>query len=402
MKNCIFFIVLLFVFSNLFAQVEELSLEEAISIALKSNFEIAKFSVKIIGSKGKRVQMETYPNPEITFSNEGIGSVGHGEREISFGIVQTIELPRRRELRASIGAIEEEIAKEELERTKKIVISRVKKAYFKAAFTKSKIEFLESLKESIENYLDNATSRYQAGLAPLVDVLKGRLELLKLRNEILEAKKTLEEDIFALSSTIGKKFDSTVVLTSPLQFYPFSKIIKNVMDEIESKPSVKIEKLKLQRFETEIRLSEKAIYPDLKLGFFYPSLRNRAWGFEFGFSIPIFRKGVKGVVMETNSYRLESKIALEAKKTILQWKIEFLISSLKSSEEIIKNYEENIFPELEELFLSSLVNYQSGRISSLELLDVFRTLKTIKIEYKREIFNYNFLISEIESAGEED
>lgn len=402
MKNWTFSIILLIVLSNLFAQVEELSLEEAISIALKSNSEIAKFSAKIIGSKGKRIQMETYPNPEIIFSNEGIGSVGNGEREINFGIGQTIKLPGIRKLKARIGAIEDEIAKEELESAKKIVISRVKKAYFKAAFSKSKIEFFDSLKKNVEDYLNNATNRYQAGLVPLTDVLKGRLELLKLRNEILEAKKTLKEDLFTLSSIIGQKLDDTVVLTSPLQFHPFSKSIKDIMDEIESRPSVKIEKLKLQHSETGIKLSEKAIYPDLKLGFFYPSLRNRAWGFEFGFSIPIFRKGVKGAIMEAKSYNLESKIALEAKKTILQWKIEFLISILKSTEEIIKNYEESIFPELEELFLSSLANYQGGRIGSLELFDVFRTFKTIKIEYNREILNYHFLICEIESAGEED
>ncbi len=401
MKKSILFSFIIFFPFNLLAK-ETLKIEEAISIALNSNPEVMKFNEKVKEAEGRRMQLEAYPNHEIVFSREGLNGKINGESETIFGIFQNIEFLGKRGIRKSMGEIEEEIAKMELEKVKRVVISKVKKAYFKAVFAKERIMILQDIKEILDDYIEGATLKYQAGEIPFSEVLRGRVERLKLKNEILEGEKELREKITELGNLLGKKFLEEIDLSSPLQFQPFEKSLEKLIEECNSLPVLKIEELKLKLSNKGTQLSEKSFYPDLRIGFFYPSLRRGAWGFEFGLSIPLFQKGLKGAILKAKSKKSEDQISFESKKREISSLLESLYFSLKNSEEIIRNYEISIFPELKDLFSSALSNYQSGIISSLEFFDILRMFKTAKIEYKREILNYINIVSTIESAGEEE
>lgn len=401
MKKVVLLSFLILISLNLIAM-ESLTIEKAISIALNFNPEIKKSSERIIGAEGRRMQLEAYTNPEIVFSREGLYGSNREEMETSFRIYQTIEFLGKRKLRKDVGQIEEEIARMELEKVNRIVISKVRKAYFKSAFYQEEIKLLEDIERSIKDYIEGATLKYQARDVSFADVLRGKIELLRLKNEIINAKKELKEGLTELGKIIGLKLDGDVQLVSPLKFEPFQENFEELLEKYSFFPSIKIEEFKLQASAKEIELSKKSFYPDLRVGFFYPSLRAGAWGFEFGFSIPVFQKGLKGALLEADANKVENQISIEAKKREISSKLESLYSNLKSSEEIIKNYEKSIFPELEDLFSSSLSYYQSGVISALDFFDILRTFKTTKIDYKKEILNYINLIADIESAGEEE
>ncbi len=400
MKRVFISIMFLIVSLNLFAK-EKLTIDDAISMAMNFNPEIKKFSENLRGAEGRRMQLEAYPNPEIVFGSEGLSTKRIGESETSLGFFQTIEIPGKRKIRKEIGETEEDIARMELDRIKRIVVAKVKKTYFRAVFNQEKIKLLEGMEENLKDYIEGATLKYKAGEVSFSDVLRGRIELLNLKNEILETKKELREDLKELEKIIGKKLYGEIELLTNLEFIPFEKDLNEILEGLYSLPSIRIEGLKLLVAEKGVELSKKSFYPDLKIGFYYPSLRKGAWGFEFGLSIPIFQKGLKGGLLEMDSYRIENQISFEARKREIALRIESLYLNLKDSEKIIKNYEELIFPELEDLFSSSLSHYQSGTISSLEFFDILRTFKSAKIEYKKEILNYINLIAEIESAEEE-
>jgi len=400
MKRVFISIMFLIVSLNLFAK-EKLTIDDAISMAMNFNPEIKKFSENLRGAEGRRMQLEAYPNPEIVFGSEGLSTKRIGESETSLGFFQTIEIPGKRKIRKEIGETEEDIARMELDRIKRIVVAKVKKTYFRAVFNQEKIKLLEGMEENLKDYIEGATLKYKAGEVSFSDVLRGRIELLNLKNEILETKKELREDLKELEKIIGKKLYGEIELLTNLEFIPFEKDLNEILEGLYSLPSIRIEGLKLLVAEKGVELSKKSFYPDLKIGFYYPSLRKGAWGFEFGLSIPIFQKGLKGSLLEMDSYRIENQISFEARKRDIALRIESLYLNLKDSEKIIKNYEELIFPELEDLFSSSLSHYQSGTISSLEFFDILRTFKSAKIEYKKEILNYINLIAEIESAEEE-
>lgn len=401
MKKFFPLVLFLLILTNLFSR-ESLTIDQAVSFALNFNPEIKKLKERLKGVEGKRMQLEAYPNPEIVFSREGLPIESSIDSETNLGIYQTFEFFGKRRLRKDIGEIQEEMARLEMERVRKIVEAKVRKSYFTASFVREKIKVLEEMEEIIKDYIESATLKFQTGEVSLTDILRGKIESLRLRNEILEGKKELRTEIWELGKIMGKRLDEDVEFLSPLQFQKFEKSLKELLEKVEMLPVVKIEELKLHLSLKEMELSRKNFYPDWRIGFFYPSIKRGGWGFELGLSLPIFQKGLKGALLEANSLNFESQISLEQVKREISSKMESLYLSLKISEDIIENYEKSVFPELDSLFLSSLSYYQNGVISSLEFFDILKTFKTAKIEYKKEILNHICLTADIELAGEEE
>lgn len=389
--------------SFLFAGERGLTLEEAISTALKNNPDILLAQKEIEASQGRRLQLEARPNPELIFSDEGLGGNSKkGEKEISLGIEQIIEFPGKRAIRQAIGNYGEDISLLKLERIKLIVSAKVEKAYFKASYSQKIVSSLVSVLDILKHYIDLARERYQIGQVPYLDIIRGRLEYLKVLNELVEAKREAKENFISLILIMGKDAPAPVTFLTELSFAPFTKTLSDLKEDIEKSPSLKILSMKQKQTEAELALSRKAQFPDLKIGFFYPSLRPSAWGVEFGLAIPLFLKKQKGEILEAEALNSASVVSVEAKKKRIQPQIEKAYSDLRALEEQVKLFENSFQAEVEDALNAGMASYQYGKIDSLSLLDLYRSYKETKREYLRTLFNYRIALAELQVAAEEE
>jgi len=389
--------------SSVCAEERGLTLEDALSLALKNSPEILRAQREIDASRGRRLQLEAIPNPEFVFSDEGLGkSAGHEEKEISLGIGQTIEFPGKRALRGKIGKYGEELAFAALERIRRIVSSRVEKAYFKAAYSQKAIASLESVLEILKQYIDLATERYRNGQVSYLDVIRGKVEYLKVRNELLEAKREMKESTISLNLVMGVEDAEPYLFLTELSFTPLEKTLDEFKREIEKSPSLIILQTAKRQTETGLELSKKARFPDLRLGLFYPSLRTGAWGFEVGLTLPVWQKGLKGEILEREAENTMSQISLEAKKKRIERSLERAFSDLKVIEEQIRIFEDSLLAEIDDALRMGITNYQYGKTDSLSLLDVYRSYKETKQEFLKTIFHHRVAIAELQVAGEEE
>jgi cobalt-zinc-cadmium efflux system outer membrane protein len=380
-----------------------LSLEQAIAIALQNNPEILNAQKELDAARGRHWQLEALPNPEIVFSNEGMPlKESKGEKEISLGVQQLFEFPGKRALRGIIGKYGEDIAAFELERMKMLVSSEVTKAYWNAVYSQKVVSSLESILEILKQYTELANSRYQALQVSYLDVIRGRLEQLKLQNEWAEAKRQLKEDLIALNLAMGIQESEAPKLQSDLTFVPLEKSLEELEKDAASRPSLKVLNLQLDQAKANLKLSQKSHLPDFKIGLFYPSLRVSGWGIAVESSIPIFLKKQKGEMLEAEALREQNTIALEAKKKRITSLIDRLYSDLKVSEEQLRLFDQSLLAETENLLSQGISDYQYGKIDSLNLLDIYRTSKTTKLEYLKALLNFRMALAELEVAGERD
>jgi len=61
-----------------------------------------------------------------------------------------------------------------------------------------------------------------------------------------------------------------------------------------------------------------------------------------------------------------------------------------------------LLPQARLSFESSLINYQTGKIDFLTLLENQRTLKKTRVEYLRALVDYRVRVAELERAVGED
>ena len=401
------FIIFIIIFGALFssgrAQEQRLTLEDAVAAALKNNPDILRAQKEVDASRGRLLQAEALPNPEIVLSNEAIPwSFRGGETEINLGIRQLFEFPGKRGLRKTMGKTGEEIARAGLGRVRMAVASRVKKAYVQASFSQRVTAQLQSLLDVMAQYQEMADIRFRTGEVVAADVFRGRLESLKIQNELIEARRAWRADILNLQYLMGMDPSVPIRLTTELSYVPLAGTVEDLKRESEGRPSLLALKLEMNRAITGVELARKNIYPDFRLGLFYPSQKFSGWGFEIESSIPIFRKKQAGEVLEAEAFQQERRIALEAGKRRILMLIDSIYSDVKAAEERLILFEKSLLREAEEMLQAAIGQYRYGKTDSLNVFDIYRIYKETRLEHLKTLLNYQLSLAELEAVGEEE
>ena len=204
---------------------------------------------------------------------------------------------------------------------------------------------------------------------------------------------------------MGHNSNEPFILTSDISYTPFDKNITQVTDEIKSKNNtLKIMNISLQKNQRSQSLSYVGLFPDFGVGLRKDRVdKTDSWGIEFKMNIPLyFWWKQTGEIEEAQAYLSSARIMLSATERNVSRAIEDTYGFIKSSEEQVKNFHQILLPEIENGLKTGITNYQTGQIDALNLLDIYRTYKTAKIEYAKALYNYLSAVAELEIAGEEN
>lgn len=411
MKHLVILAILALIFltvaGNFARALDSFTLEQAIDLALKQNPGILAAQKEIRASEGRRLQMQAIPEPQIVFSNEGIpfssGSNRGNEKEISFGVEQPFEFPGKISLRGKIGQFGEKIARYELARIQLIIKAKVKKTYYKAVLSQKNILALVETARLLDEFIASATAKYQLGNGLYLDVLRARVEKTKIQNQIIEARKDFSLDKSHLNLLLGRTGDEPMELLTELSFAPLAKDLAAIREEaMQTRPSIQIASLKLEQVQAGLRLAQMSRLPDFSVGLFTPSLRTGSWGFSLAVSVPLYWwKKQKGEILESEANKEIEGISAAAVQRRLMTRIDEAYATVKSSEEQVRIFETKLLAEVGDQVKMSITQYQFGKTDALNLLDIYRTYLTTKLEYSKSLYLYLVSMSDLEEAGEE-
>jgi outer membrane protein, heavy metal efflux system len=403
----ILFLILLQAPGSFAGAADDLTLEQAIDLALKQNPDILAAQKEIRASEGRRLQMQAIPEPQIILSDEGIpfnsGHNAKNEKEISFGIEQPFEFPGKVSLRGKIGQFGEKIAASELARVHLLITARVKEAYYKAVFSLKAISALDETAKLLDEFIASATARYQSGGGLYLDVLRARVEKTRLQNELIETRKDFLLDKAHLNLLLGRKGDEPLELRTELSYAPLAKDLPAIQEEaLKTRPSVQIASLKLEQAQAGLKLAQKGKLPDFSVGLYTPSLRTGAWGFSLAVFVPLYWwKKQKGEILESEAKKEIEAISARAVERRIMTRIGEAYAAVKSSEEQVKVFETKLLAEVEDQVKMSITQYQYGKTDALNILDITRTYLTTKLEHLKSLYLYLVSLSDLEQAGEE-
>jgi len=386
---------------------DRFTLEQAVAAALKNNPKVLSALKEAEASLGRKLQLEAIPDPEILFSDEGLG-LGHrskatGEKEISFGIQQSLEFPGKRALRSRVGKYGERIALLEVERAKLVVGAEAKRVYYKTVLSSKTISSLEGTLALLDRFIETAAARYQAGTVPYLDVLRARVEKARAQNELLEARNDFRTDKVRLNILMGRRGDDPLELMTGLAYVPPAEDLAAVREEaLSTRPSLKIAGLKLEQAIVGLTLSRKNILPDFSVGLYFPSLRGNAWGFAVGVTAPLYWwKKQKGETIEAAARKDIEVLSKDSAEKRLLARIEEAYSGVMTAGEQVKVFEQKLLSEVESELQLSLTSYGLGKTEALDLLDISRTYRTTQLEYFKTLYLYLVSAADLEAAGED-
>ncbi len=388
--------------SGLPAEERSLTLETAVTRALESHPAIVQARHEVDAARGRRMQFEAVPYPELAFEAIGLPLWdSQGEKEFSLGFSQVIEHPRKRAVRRDIGALGEAQARIALDRARNVVRGRVERAYFEAAFAQKRLADLESILITLEEYTGLAVERYKAGEVAYLDVVRGRLEALRVRNEVVEGRRLLREKTLAVNILMGDSGYVPLSFSTLLGFAPLGRSWEELKAAALDGSSLRLAAEGQKLAGRLLDLARTTTLPDFTLGLLLPSKRLGGWGVAFGLTLPFRRKGPRGAMIEAEAMAGRAAAFTGARTRQILGVLEGSYADALALEEQIRLFQDSLLLEVEESLKTGIANYRYGKSDSLGVLDIVRSLKEVRIEYLKALLNHRLALIDIAAAGEE-
>jgi outer membrane protein TolC len=414
-----FFLVLT---QHLGAQTDaELSLADALRIALQNSPSVLIAQKEADAARARVLQAEAIPNLEfgVSWSETPSDFSLADADERSIGFTQPFEFPGKRKARGQVAGHEARIAEDNLDRARLLVTAVVKQSYYRAVLNQKLVSNFESISDLLRQFQEMATVRYQAQSVPLLEVLRAKVELAKVNNQLTEVRREFENSKADLNRLLGRSGATPIVLTDDLFYEPFEKSVEEVVEELRSvRPSLRIAESFVERNHAATRLAKKGYLPDFSFGLFNQSLKeqppfnanqftgsreNNNWTIDLGLSFPLwFWKRPRGEVREAQAVLSTSLVQRDAVERNVTTAIENAYRVVKASEAQVRVFEGSLLRDIEDELHAGITLYRNDQIDALNLIDIYRTYTETKAEYFRALYNFNVALADLEAAGEEE
>lgn len=386
-------------------QMETLSLEQALRIAYISNPKMLEARKEISASKGRWIQAEAPPNPELGLDVGGLKrhAKGEGDKQIRDGKVDavTVEQPLDplgvRFLRGRIAWDEVKIAKGGLELTWARVRQEVLGFYTAILTNEKALDIAEENLNVTRQFFTRAETRYQSGNALQSDVIRARIEVSRAENDLLVAEKNLKVSKGKMNLALGRTVEYPLELSDSLSYNSLQLQYAEIMKQaLAKRADIRNETTRLKaRKKSFWSALLKVIFPQMGIGIerttedyendtaLLLKATYSLWGFNLG------------EVKEAKAEKEKQQVILEALKREVGLEVyEAFLESELSDKQV--SLQKKALEEANELLRQVTLRYEGGDVPFLTFLENIRTIKETRLSYFNALRSYKERVAELE------
>lgn len=382
-----------------FAAGAETRLETLIREALERNPEILEAQKKYESACKRPDQVSALPETMLgvgwTSNGRPWPGAGLGREPLSnIGVMVTQEFPffGKRKLRGDIARKEAQAEWEHYQAVQLAVVSRLKQAYFRLAYTQLAKQVLDRNRDLLEQLLKVAEVRYAAGRAAQQDIFKlqTQLSILETRQIQLEreAKSSENELVSLLHRPPDQARIGTAVVRTP---EPLRQTLEDLLAAANANsPALQRDRRMIERNLLALNLARKEYLPDYAITAGYGNMGRMPDMYQFRLDVKLptsfFRKQRNGEAEQAIAVA-GSRRALEATAQSLAFRIKDEYLMAETSLRLMRAYEKDIVPQASLALESSLAAYEAGALDMLSVLTNFITVVEYEINYYEEMRN---------------
>ena len=382
---------------------ESLSLEQTLQIAYQNNPQMIEARKEISASKGRWIQAEALPDPEIEFGIGGLKKQTKDEKSVrdgnldSFAIKQPLDPLGTRFLRGRIGWDGVKIAKSELELVWGEVRKNIIELYARILAEEKAQEIARDNLNATRQFFTRVETRFQSGDALQSDVIRAKIEVARSENDLLVAEKNIKVSKGEINLALGRPVESPLALNDSLAYETLRYEYQTIREQAFAKRAdIRKETVRLsskkkgfwsalletflpkmaigverttEEFENDTALILEASYP--------------LWGFNLG------------EVKEAKAEKEKQQIHLDALKRQVGLEVyeSFLEAELSDKQVLLQK---KSLEEANELLRQITLRYESGEVPFLTYLENIKTIKETRLAFFDALKNFKEKVAELE------
>lgn len=409
MKKIICLIICLISISTpVFAEVQHITVDEAVTIALGHNLQLIAKRKELDELRQELKRANALKNPQFQ-SNFLIGKVTEGNSS-QFGLALPVEVAKR-SARKNVVKAEIALAENQIKEAEHDLKIEVMRAYFNILYMKSVVKIYQER----ENLFANMSAVTKSKNTSDVDILQADIKHKKQQIFLNKAKADLLKAQFKLNNIMNLKTDDVMFDTMETSLFqkdifilkinlPDYSQIENVA--MQYSYSIKIADSNIQKAQKELTLQKRQRIPDVTVagGYAYQTAHQTG-----GEALPGAYVGVYTDIPLLYWYNPEvrqAKIRIEKSmlsKMSYESKLKIALkedyNSFKYAKDNI-NYYKSILNESESILQAYTTKYQQGKVSLLNVMQVENAHKELLNEYISEMqLYYNSYLDLMDNVG---
>lgn len=375
---------------GLLAQNRELTMEEAVSIALQNNKEIKAYALKSDELEALIPSAVTLDKTTFTFGIDE-NNIAENDHPLKvWGIEQSSGFPTVYHAESKAKRLEHNLAEMELKIRSEEIIKQVSMSYTELQVLNEKMNIYESIDSLYLDVSRGAAIRNARGDISNLDLLSIRAKQQQNKQQMDEIRYYTDNAYAKLKTLMG--YDSSFTIIQDITIVEYENRAINTspyylwLNDQEALGNARIE------------VEKKKLLPDISFNYFLGTnfFENAKYyqGFEAGASIPIFsaqRSKIKA-----------SKIALDATRHFSEYEIDLLkikqkelLNSHLKYKELLNYYTSEGSRLYDEITRTAKLSFENGEIDFFKFAGSIETALQIRLDYLNNLMDYTSVTLEL-------
>lgn len=393
------------------AQEHPLTFDEALSLALERNPDLAVERKVLDLARGELTRARLYPfNPELAvepgFGRERALENGHSRfaYDVQIGVSQVVELKGQRGLRLQRARATADQAKWRVKDAERGVRAKVVKAFSGVRLAQERVKLASEIVVLARELARVAQELFEAGAVPRLDVLRAEVELRRAMNALTAAERelaTLKRDLTLL---MGQPSGVEYQAVGPLVYQPLEGDLGRLTARaLESRPDLKAVEAGLKGAEAEVALVRAGqVFPALTLSARYElgreiDVRTQRAVLGLSLPLPLFTRR-QGELEIAFAERARQAARVKLVRARIEKEVPQAFERFRSSQQIVEQFTKRILPQQEENFHLLREGYQLGQFSLTDVLVIQREFIEGRLGYLDALSEFNEALADLEEA----
>jgi len=406
MKKKIFLLtfVLAFSISDAFAQqLSDLNLQRVVDTYIQNNLDLQAARFKLERTKADQIAARLRPNPSLTVTAENLpvsGPTSFGELyEIGATYTDTIELGSKRALREKAASATVSAAEAQFEDTMRRGLAETKRLYYEVLLSGSILEVANESRQTFDQLFQFNVTRFQEGAIPELDLIKVRLERVKVDSAVRQAGLGFRQATIRLIEKLGVSVFEGQKVVGELSFRSIS------LDLISLRQSASAERTDVLAALAEITAANERLAlergrskPDLSPFAGYKRVGNDNT-LMVGVNIPLkVRNHNEAEISRAEADIKTAQARLQLVRNHALAEVDSAYAALQASRELVETFQNDLLRQADESRSISIAAYEEGGIELLPVLDAQRTRIEVRQQYFKTLFDYQASVVALELA----
>jgi len=405
-------------------------LDTLAALALASSPVIRAASIRVDAARARIGPAAARPDPIVSagIENLPISRPGFSVDEMTMKVIgasQTIPYKGKLSLRRSVADREVEVSRAGVELARRQVVRDVKDAYYELAFLDQALAIVAKNEDVLSTFARTTEARYGAGLGGQQDVLKARVESVRLAETASDLTEQRRAALARLNAQLSRASDTPIAsprmpiaiiraaagdssqaptftsaaLGARAAGSPFRSLAELQQLAIDHSAELREHEAMIAVQTARVELARKDYLPDVDVSLQYGQRNRLPDMVSVGVSIalPVQRKQKQDqAVAEASANLAALHEEHQVKLNEIRNDVARLVTELERSRTQLALTRRAILPQARASLASALASYQVGKVEFLTVLDDQSTIFTYETEYYRAMADFAKNVAELE------